>query len=140
MIYCSKAFARLARAEINLPLQQKDTALFYLTDHFRMSGVYWGVTALSLLAWLDLMDEQEIISWVLSCQHETGGFGGSENNDPHLLYTLSAVQILALYGALDRIDGDAVAACEYNSHIVQLRNFQEREYLVREFLRYAGCN
>lgn len=39
-----------------------------------------------------------------------GGFGGSPNHDPHILYTTSAVQLLAIYDALDRVDADAVAA------------------------------
>lgn len=41
---------------------------------------------------------------------ETGGFGGSEGHDAHLLYTLSAVQILALYDKLSLLDADRVAA------------------------------
>ncbi len=31
-------------------------------------------------------------------------------HDPHVLYTLSAVQTLAIFDALDRIDVDKVAA------------------------------
>lgn len=34
--------------------------------------------------------------------------------DPHLLYTLSAIQILFMEDALDRIDGDKVASCKLN--------------------------
>jgi geranylgeranyl transferase type-2 subunit beta len=49
---------------------------------------------------------------VLSCQRNGGGFGGSERHDPHLLYTLSALQVLALYDKLDAIDADEVAKCE----------------------------
>lgn len=40
----------------------------------------------------------------------SGGFAPSPRHDPHLLYTLSAVQIAATYDALeDIIDADAVA-------------------------------
>lgn len=77
-----------------------------------MSGVYWGLTALHLMGRLDAMDGEEVVDWVLSCQHEDGGFGGSERHDPHLLYTLSALQILALYDQLHRVDADKVAKCE----------------------------
>mmetsp|Transcript_6241 Transcript_6241/g.10194 ORF Transcript_6241/g.10194 Transcript_6241/m.10194 type:complete len:363 (+) Transcript_6241:95-1183(+) len=76
---------------------------FTVSQHFRMSGVYWGLTALSLLG-KNLADEinvDEISAWVMECQHECGGFGGSVNHDTHILYTLSALQILAL---LDRLD------------------------------------
>ena len=49
---------------------------------------------------------------MISCQHPNGGFGGSERHDPHLLYTLSALQILALFDQLDQVDADKVAQCE----------------------------
>lgn len=41
-----------------------------------------------------------------------GGFGGNTGHDPHMLYTLSAVQILALYGKLHLLDADKVANCK----------------------------
>lgn len=41
--------------------------------------------------------KSSIIDWVFTCFDErTGGFGGNTGQDAHLLYTLSAVQILAL--------------------------------------------
>ena len=95
-----------------LLLQNKESFEFYATEHFRMSGVYWGLTALHLLGRLDLLDREAVVAWVLACQRECGGFGGSERHDPHLLYTLSALQILALYDELHRVDADAVARCE----------------------------
>lgn len=36
-------------------------------------------------------------------------FSGNVGHDPHILYTLSALQILALIGELDRVDKDKVA-------------------------------
>ena len=56
---------------------------------------------------------QAVVSWVLSCQHECGGFGGSARNDPHMLYTLSAVQILELCGKLHLLDSSKVTQCKY---------------------------
>lgn len=38
-------------------------------------------------------------------------FGASERHDAHMLYTLSAVQILALYDELERLDANRVAEC-----------------------------
>ncbi len=81
------------------------------TEHFWMSGLYWGLTAMHLLGRLDEMDRTRVVPWVLSCQHASGGFGGSPRNDPHLLYTTSAVQILALFDELGSIDAMKVAAC-----------------------------
>lgn len=56
------------------------------------------------------MEGEKIIEWLLSCQHPSGGFGGNNGHDAHILYTLSAVQILAIYDALDKIDADKVAS------------------------------
>ena len=42
----------------------------------------------------DMMEKDEIIEFVKSCQHENGGFSASHNHDPHLLYTLSAIQVI----------------------------------------------
>jgi len=81
------------------------------TEHLRMSGVYWGVAAMATMG-RDLRAEMEsdtLTEWVLSCQAPSGGFGGNVGHDAHVLYTLSALQILAMGGALDRIDADRVA-------------------------------
>ena len=75
--------------------------------------MYWGLTALHLLDRLHELDQQAVLDWVLSCRHANGGFGGSPRNDPHLLYTLSAVQILALYDRLDLLDADLIAKCAW---------------------------
>ena len=48
---------------------------FIMTQNIRMSGVYWGLTALSLLN-KDLrieLNTLNIVDWVLSCQHPSGG-------------------------------------------------------------------
>jgi prenyltransferase beta subunit len=37
------------------------------------------------------------------------GFGGNIGHDPHVLYTLSAVQILALYDELEQLDKHKIA-------------------------------
>jgi len=39
---------------------------------------------------------------------QLGGFGGNIDHDPHLLYTLSAIQILALFDSIDAINKDKV--------------------------------
>jgi len=72
-----------------------------------MSGVYWGLTAMSALG-KDLMTDMrgaQVVEWVLSCyKSDSGGFGGNVDHDAHILYTLSALQILALCNSLHRID------------------------------------
>ena len=48
----------------------------------------------------DALPRDETIDFVLSCQHDSGGFGAAPGHDAHLLYTVSAVQILAEVDAL----------------------------------------
>ena len=45
----------------------------------------------------DMMEKDEIIEFVKSCHHDNGGFGASEYHDPHLLYTLSAIQVSCIF-------------------------------------------
>jgi geranylgeranyl transferase type-2 subunit beta len=94
---------------VNLDRSEKDTFEYYVTEHLRMNGIYWGLTALDLLKEMNQMDKNAIVQFVLDCQHENGGFGGNKLHDPHLLYTLSAIQILALLDSLDKIDREKVA-------------------------------
>lgn len=96
-------------------LQTSDRLEHVATEHFWMSGMYWGLTAMQLLGRLDEMDQSAIVDWILQCQANNGGFGGSARNDPHLLYTLSAVQILALYDKLELVDTDKIVHCEFLS-------------------------
>ncbi|KAL4652261.1 hypothetical protein ACB092_01G219800 [Castanea dentata] len=64
-------------------------------EHLRMSGAYWGLITLDLLEKLHIVDVDEVVSWVMKCQHESivqRGFGSNIGHDPHILYTLSAIQ------------------------------------------------
>jgi geranylgeranyl transferase type-2 subunit beta len=80
-----------------------------VTEHLRMSGIYWTYAALSLLVSPSEADKilgitsspsedrPSIVEWVLKCYDKsTGGFGGNLGHDGHLLYTLSAIQILVI--------------------------------------------
>lgn len=93
--------------------EDKSSLEFVVSEYLRMSGVYWGLTAMSLLG-QDLhaeMRADEIVDWVLECYHaDSGGFGASTGHDAHILYTLSAIQILAMCGELHRLDKDKVAS------------------------------
>ena len=104
-----------------------------VTEHLRMSGIYWTYAALSLLVppdeadrilgvtkptaatTTDTTDDQNqsrpsIVQWVLQCYDKsTGGFGGNIGHDGHLLYTLSAIQILVIAEYdLNQLDTDAI--------------------------------
>lgn len=83
---------------------------FVASEHLRMSGVYWGACALSLIDALGDLDREMILRFVSECAHECGGYSGNVGHDPHILYTLSAVQILAIFDALDQLDEEKVVA------------------------------
>lgn len=107
-----KKFARNAHIRFILGLDDKtDTFEFYAMEHLRMSGVYWGIMAIDLLGGLHLMNEKKIIDFVLACYDPvTGGFSGNIHHDPHLLYTLSALQILAIYDSMHLVDIEKVTS------------------------------
>jgi geranylgeranyl transferase type-2 subunit beta len=98
------------------------------SEHFWLSGLYWGLTALHLLGRLDaggLLDTSKAWRWVQRCFRRVdggdalgtalgrrgGGYGGSPRHDVHLLSTTSAVQVAALLGRLDEVDAEAVEEC-----------------------------
>lgn len=69
-----------------------------------MNGVYWGLNSLFLMGRGDALPRDEVVDWVLSCQHQSGGFGAAPGHDAHMLSTVSAVQILALLDAFDELE------------------------------------
>lgn len=98
-------------------LQCTEKIEFVATEHFWMSGIYWGLSALYLLGRLGEIDQHAMLEWVLSCiDPAIGGFGSSPRSDAHMLPTLSAIQIMALYDSLDLLDADAITRCEWLLH------------------------
>lgn len=93
--------------------EDKESLEYTVTEYLRMSGIYWGLTAMCVLG-KDIsstMKSAEIVEWVMACYHpESGGFGASIDHDEHMLYTLSAIQILAICGQLERLDKVKVAS------------------------------
>ncbi|KAK6630180.1 hypothetical protein RUM44_005736 [Polyplax serrata] len=86
----------------------KDEYEYVMTEYLRMSGMYWGLTALDLMGTLEKMDKEQIIKYVVDCQDECGGLCPSPGHDPHLLYTLSGIQILCLFDAVDHLNLDKI--------------------------------
>jgi len=84
---------------------------FCVTEYLRMSGMYWGLTSLDLMGKLDSVPKDDVILFIQDCFDEgAGGFSPAKNHDPHLLYTLSAVQILVMYDQLKVIDAAKVVS------------------------------
>jgi geranylgeranyl transferase type-2 subunit beta len=69
-----------------------------------MNGVYWGLHALHLMDHPEALPRQETIDFILSCQTANGGFGAAPGHDAHMLYTVSAVQVLVIIDAVDELD------------------------------------
>jgi len=98
-----------------------------VTEHLRMSGIYWSLTALHMLLPAEAVDDlmgvttkpaaasaaddstlnddandsstaaTSLIDWLWTCYNPNdGSFGGNTGHQGHLLYTLSALQILAI--------------------------------------------
>eukprot|EP00026_Physarum_polycephalum_P009039 Phypoly_transcript_09149.p1 GENE.Phypoly_transcript_09149~~Phypoly_transcript_09149.p1 ORF type:complete len:252 (+),score=29.28 Phypoly_transcript_09149:78-833(+) len=88
---------------------KKDDFEYWATEHLRMNGMYWGITAMHLMRSLHEIDREQTIDFVKKCQHTNGGFGGNIGHDPHLLYTLSAVQMLLELDALDQVNTKTIA-------------------------------
>ncbi|KAF7427896.1 hypothetical protein PC9H_007113 [Pleurotus ostreatus] len=85
--------------------ESKDDLAYHLTAHLRLNAIYWGLTALSIVNHQDALDRDEMIEFVMSCwDEEAGAFGAHPNHDAHILATLSAIQILVMQDALDRLD------------------------------------
>ena len=88
-----------------------------LLEHLTMSAYYWAICATKLITRDDVLDTKMILDFVVKCQHANGGFGGAIGHDPHLLYTLSAVQILVMLQRIDLINIDHVL--EYIKNLQQ---------------------
>jgi geranylgeranyl transferase type-2 subunit beta len=104
---------------------QRDSYEHVVTEHLRMSGVYWGLSALEVVAAGDALDKAAIVRFVASCRHAGGGYGGNVGHDPHLLYTLSALQLLALCGALPREPGAVTDAIDVDATVRYLAALQQ---------------
>ncbi|AGO12098.1 AaceriAEL268Wp [[Ashbya] aceris (nom. inval.)] len=85
---------------------------YWLTEHLRLNGIYWGLTALCCLDAKDAFNRNDIIAFVKRCwDKRTGGFAAYEGHDAHLVTTLSGIQVLATYDALDTLSPQEVEQC-----------------------------
>lgn len=79
----------------------KDTFEYWLLEHLRLNGLYWGVMALATMNSLETLPEKEVVDFVMECYDtKTGGFAAFPGHDAHVLTTLSGLQILLLYDQL----------------------------------------
>ncbi|KAK3335385.1 terpenoid cyclases/protein prenyltransferase alpha-alpha toroid [Cercophora scortea] len=102
--------------------KRRDEYEYWLTEHLRLNGLYWGLTALHLLGHPEAIPRADTIDFVLSCQHENGGFGAAPGHDAHMLSTVSAVQILALLDAFDDLEKRGLGKARVGEYIANLQN------------------
>ena len=62
------------------------------------------MTALHLLGHPEALPRDKTIEFILSCQQDNGGFAAAPGHDAHILYTVSAVQVLVTLDALDELE------------------------------------
>ena len=75
---------------------------YEMVEYLRMSALYWASTALDIAGKIDLLDKKEITEFCNKSWHDKiGGFSAAPGHDPHILYTLSAIQLAV---NLDLID------------------------------------
>ncbi|KAJ2745765.1 Rab geranylgeranyltransferase, partial [Coemansia sp. BCRC 34490] len=61
--------------------KRHDEMEYWMTEHLRISGIYWGLVALHVLGRPSALDRDEVIGYVKRCQNADGGFGGHEGHD-----------------------------------------------------------
>lgn len=52
----------------------------------------------------DALPRSSVLDYVLSCLQPSGGFGAAPGHDAHMLYTVSAVQLLATLDAFGDLE------------------------------------
>lgn len=82
-------------------LTKEDSFEFLQMAHLKTSVIYWSLTASILLDSLDDIypedKRQVVLAYLEKCYKGDGGFAGNEGaHDSHLLFTLSAVQIMII--------------------------------------------
>ena len=84
----------------------KNTKYDYaFSESLRLNGIYWAITALDIMNSSDRKEKTKVLDFLKECYHpDCGGFGPFPQHDPHLLFTLSAVQIATMYDATDVLD------------------------------------
>lgn len=74
--------------------KNEDDYEYGMTDYLRVSGMYWGLTALELMNAQPTKRIDSVVDYIRKCQDpESGGISACLNHDPHILHTLSAIQV-----------------------------------------------
>lgn len=92
------------------------------------------MTALHLLGHPEALPRDKTIDFILSCQQSNGGFSAAPGHDAHMLYTVSAVQVLVTLDAVDELEKG-----RGGKQKVGLCTILSLSYLVCRFLLSNSC-
>nr|XP_027122959.1 geranylgeranyl transferase type-2 subunit beta 1-like isoform X2 [Coffea arabica]XP_027122960.1 geranylgeranyl transferase type-2 subunit beta 1-like isoform X2 [Coffea arabica] len=93
--------------------KEKDSFESVVMEHIRLNGAYWALTTLDILGKLNTVDQDEVISWMMQCQHESdiaglqnndGSFSGDMWGEIDTRFSCVAILSLALLKRLDKIN------------------------------------
>lgn len=71
--------------------------------HMKMSALYWALSSLTILK-EPIPSVEKIVGFIKSCGNANGGYGGDTGLDSHILFTLSAVQVMTILGRKSELD------------------------------------
>ena len=112
---------------------QKPSLESCMTEHMKVSGIYWGITAMSILNKENNMDPNTILTFLTACSNNDGGYGGNIGHDSHLLYTCHAILIYAVLDALDSIDKEGVV-----KFVASLQDDNDGSFSGDQYGKYYG--
>lgn len=88
----------------SLDIEKPERFEYWVTEHLRVSGIYWGFVAMSMMNALEEMDLNKATEFVLACQKNEGGFGGHVVHDAHIVSTYNALQVTPQKSSTHPID------------------------------------
>ncbi|CEQ42876.1 SPOSA6832_04750, partial [Sporobolomyces salmonicolor] len=111
--------------------KQREDLSYYFTEHLRMNGVYWGLTALAFMGRMHALPKDDMIQWVMSCWNDDvvvlslqdpsrGSFAGDAWKEQDSRFSYCAVSILSLLGRLEALEPTRDKTIEF---IRNCRNF-----------------
>ena len=81
--------------DLSKELNDENQLEYHLSQHLRMNGLYWTAISTELV---DSTEKENIVDWIKTCYYpEQGSFGPFPKHDPHILSTLSAIQLLIIF-------------------------------------------
>uniref|UniRef100_A0A914QYQ0 Geranylgeranyl transferase type II subunit beta n=1 Tax=Panagrolaimus davidi TaxID=227884 RepID=A0A914QYQ0_9BILA len=81
---------------------------YIMSEHLRLSGLYWCITALDIMGKKGESDMELIFQVINEAKNDDGGYGAAKGHASHILHTLCAVQVLVTLDRMDLIDVESL--------------------------------